>query len=149
MSDPLSIAASVAGLVAIAGTLYAALDKFITGLKDAPSLARTVQAELLSWQHTLLAVQRLLNGRTFSAARAALIPAEHVVICFTDAILLFSELDRILTPLAERDTSSWICRAKWARGEARLTALISRLQWHKGTLSLQLTILQWYVWSTL
>lgn len=147
MSDPLSVAASIAGLVSLAGQLYNVLDTFISGVRDAPSMARTVHAELNACRTLLVALQGLLSGPAFSHSRATLIPAHSVIVSFTDAVLLFSELEATILPLAGLRTTTFVARARWARKEPRLTVLTSRLQWHKSTLVLQLNILQWYVES--
>jgi hypothetical protein len=143
MSDPLSLAASIGGLISLAGQLYTALDGAITGMRDAPSLARTIHAEINVWRNTLVTLQKLLSGNVFTSDRASLIPADHVVLCFTDAVLLFSELESVILPLAESRVASLANRARWARQGPRLTTLVTRLQWHKSTLLLQLNMLQW------
>jgi cell division control protein 24 len=145
MGDPLSVAASIAGLLSLAGQLYSVLDQVITGFRDAPSLARTVHAEVSMWRGTLVSLQQLLSGPAFSVSRASLIPADHIIVCFTDAVLLFSELESVILPLTDARVASPTSRARWARQRSRLLTLITRLQWHKSTLVLQLAILQWFV----
>lgn len=139
------MAASLAGLISLAGQLYSVLDKFISNVKDAPSLARTVHAELNSCRNSLLALQKLLSSPAFRPERAALIPADHVVVSFTDAVLLYSELELTITPLSRVERGRIAGRTQWASKKTKLTELVSRLQWHKNTLVLQLNILQWYV----
>jgi len=90
----------------------------------------------------LLALQRLLSSPAFEPARAALIPADHVISSFTDAVLLFSELEAAVLPLASHGVAAFVAKNRWARKEAKLTVMIIRLQWHKTTLVLQLNILQ-------
>ena len=46
MSDPLSIAASVAGLLALTGTVSKSVFQFVTSIKDAPEDARTLVRSL-------------------------------------------------------------------------------------------------------
>ena len=51
MSDPLSVAASIAGLIALAGELYIALDEFVSNVRDAPSLAQPLQSLVATNEH--------------------------------------------------------------------------------------------------
>ena len=143
MSDPLSITASVAGLISLAGYLYTQLDTFISNVKDAPSLAQTIRSEINSFRNSLSALQKLLNSPNLQASRAALIPADHVVVSFTDAVLLFSQLESTVLPLTSVTEFDLVGKVQWVRKRTKLNELITRLQWHKLTLVLQLNILQW------
>jgi hypothetical protein len=145
MSDPLSIAASIGGLIALAGQLYSSIDNFLSNVKDAPIFARAIQAEIKSFRNSLHALQELFSSSTFgSNRRGSLISADYVLVAFTDAVLLFSELEAVITPLTPQ-TSDLALSAKveWARMRERLNVLMERLQWQKQTLVLQLTILTW------
>ena len=83
MGDPLSVAASITGLLTLAGQLYIALDGFITNVRDAPSLARTVYSEIHSFRNSLNALHALLSDPGFCRSRrASLVSADHVVVSF-------------------------------------------------------------------
>ncbi len=147
MSDPLSIAASITGLIAVAGQLYITLDTFVSNVKDAPLLSRIILSEVKSFRNTLHALQQLLSNPNFyRSSRGALISADYVVVSFTDAVLLFSELEAIITPLsAYAPELGLAAKAQWVRKKQRLNELVGRLQWQKHTLVLQLNILKWYM----
>ena len=146
MGDPLSVAASITGLIAVAGQLYVALDGFISNVRDAPSLARTIQAEIKSFRNSLNALHRLLEDPGFRRGkRAALISADYVVVSFTDAVLVFSKLETYVLPLTKFTDFGLGARTRWTRKKRKLNELVGRLQWQKHTLTLQLNILQWSV----
>lgn len=144
MGDPLSVAASIGGLVALAGQLYVALDDFITIVRDAPALASTVRSEIKSFRNSLHALQGILHDPSFRGSRrAALISADYIVVSFTDAVLVFSQLETNIFPLTRFTENGLAMRMQWTRKKSKVNELVSRLQWQKHTLSLQLNILKW------
>ena len=143
MADPLSVAASVAGLLSLAGTVYSALDSFISDVRGAPSFARDIQSEVNAFRNLLTALHSFLDSSQFQPQRAALIPAEYMVLSCTDAVLLFSEIESVILPLARSSTLKFVDKTLWTRKKSKILKLISRLQWQKSTLSLQLNILKW------
>ena len=144
MGDPLSVAASITGLIAVAGQLYVALDGFISNVREAPSLAATIKAEINSFRHSLNALHSLLEDPGFChSRRAALISADYVVVSFTDAVLVFSQLETSVLPLTKFTDYSIAARTQWTRKKTTLNELVGRLQWQKHTLVLQLNILRW------
>jgi cell division control protein 24 len=144
MSDPLSVAASIAGLIALAGELYISLDEFISNVRDAPSLAQTIQSEIKSFRNSLNALHRVLQDPAFGRSkRAALISADYVVVSFTDAVLVFSQLETNVLPLTKFTDYGVVARTQWTRKKVKLNELVGRLQWQKHTLVLQLNILRW------
>lgn len=143
MGDPLSVAASIAGLIAVAGQIYTVLDGFISNMRDAPSLARTICSEVDSFRNSLSALQDIFQHPEFSHnAHASLISADYVVVSFTDAVLVFSQLEADVLPLTRFAQFSVAARLEWTMKKARLRELVDRLQWQKHTLTLQLAILK-------
>lgn len=146
MSDPLSVAASITGLIALAGQLYIALDGFISSVRDAPLLAGTIQAEVKSFWNSLNALQTILSSPAFrKSRRPTLISADYVVVSFTDAVLVFSQLESHVLPLTKFAEFGVVARMEWTRKKGKLNELVGRLQWQKHTLVLQLNILGWCV----
>ena len=143
MADPLSVAGSVAGLVSLAAHIYTILDAFITDVQNAPSFANRIRVEIGSFRTSLNALHILLSHWTAPPNRATLIPADFVVLTFTDATLLFSEIEAEVLPLVQLENFNLLARARWTLKKAQLESLVSRLQWQKMTLVLQLNILQW------
>lgn len=145
MGEPLSVASSVAGLIALSDQLYTALDGFITSVRDAPSLAQTIQSEIESFGTSLNALQIIWRDPAFcKSSRATLISADYVVVSFTDAVLVFSQLEANVLPLTKFTELGMVARTQWTRKKVKLNELVGRLQWQKNTLVLQLNILRWY-----
>ena len=152
MADPLSVTASIAGVVVLAAQLYSVVTNFISDVNDAPSFAQAISAELYAFGCALEAIQELLASPSFEHnRRRKLVSAECIIVSCTDAVLLFSQLEATVLPLASISTHSLgkktlPIKTQWALKKSKLSELISRLQWQKNTLTLQLTILKWYVY---
>jgi len=143
MADPLSVAASIACLLSLAGQVYTTLDKFISNVQNTPSFANRIRVEVDSFRSSLNAFDTLLSSWTAPPRRAVLIPADFIVLTLTDATLLFSEIEAEVLPLVLLKEFDFLARAKWTLKKKQLESLVSRLQWQKLTLVLQLNILKW------
>jgi len=140
--DPLSIFASITAIV----TAAAGVANILTQIRDKP---RTVAILLTEVNHVRIictSLHRFLDRtQRLNPARAALIQLEDVVIILTQTVLVFSELETIVAPLASQGRPSW-WRLTWAWQETAALRLVNQLQRHKTSLSLVLQIIQWYVY---
>ncbi|KAG8526033.1 uncharacterized protein KY384_000795 [Bacidia gigantensis] len=140
--DPLSVAASVVGLLTAAGKVSALLSKFVGGSVGAPVLAKTILQEVTDISACLAQLQTFLTGtRIGSRSRTALILVEQVVVTLTDCVLTFSELEDILGSLKVGDPRVIINRLLWVKRESALRALTQRLHSSKTSLNLMLSTL--------
>ena len=140
MPDPLSIAAGVVGLLTACAQITSFLVRLIEGSCHAPRQACIVLADVNDIQRILFQLQSFLfNVKTVDNSRAALIQLEQVVVTITDGVLLFSRLDFLLDDLRSSPVTI-LDRLKWAKKASAINKGIQRLQTHKSTLSLMLTI---------
>jgi cell division control protein 24 len=150
MADPLSVAASIAGLLSAAGSVAKVLGPYVAAARDTPKIAAEVSGEVHAATIILSALQKLAgNLSSVPTRRAALVRVDQVVTVLTNGVLIFSELEASVgslslaepsvTPLALR------FRLQWARKETELTRLLTRLQGFKLSISLILTIIQRHV----
>jgi len=144
MTDPLGIAASITGLLFLAGQIYTTLDTFISNVQNAPSFANHIRIEVDSFRNLLSALHTLLSSWMAPPKHATLIPADFIVLTFTDATLLFSEIEAEVLPLVQLDDFDFLTRSRWTLKKEKLETLVPRLQWQKLTLVLHLSILKWY-----
>lgn len=148
--DPLSVSASIAGLLSAAGTIAKVLGPYIAAAQDTPKIAAHVSAEVHDATMILSALNRLAqNMASVSVQRAALVSVDQVVAVLTNGVLVFSDLEASVARLrlgASSGTRMGIwSRLQWARKEPEFTALLSRLQSFKASISSLLSILQWRV----
>ena len=141
MSDPLSIAAGVIGILTAAAQISTLLIQFTKSSRGAPAQARHVLSEVNDISGTLSHLQSFLLGDEHTdRSRAALLKIDHIVTIMSDCVKAFSELEKVLDGLKTNDMNT-LDSLKWARKEAEITAIIGRLQHHKASLSLMLNIL--------
>ncbi|KAM7203201.1 hypothetical protein V8F20_004143 [Naviculisporaceae sp. PSN 640] len=148
--DPLSVAASIAGLLSAAGAVTKALAPYISAARETPKVAVHVHSEIQSITIIISALQGLAqNLESVPVQRAALIHIDHVVAVLTDGVLIFSELEVLVTslrslgnPSASITRLSLRSRLQWARKESEIASILARLQGFKSSASLILNILQ-------
>ena len=141
--DPLSIAASVTGVLTAAAQVCTLLGK----IRDAPKSVVAILTEIEHIQIVFRALQRFIDHtRAVSRQRAALVQLEDVTVILTQTVLVFSELETLLIPLSGSGLhSSLRQRLAWSRQETGIQRLVNQLQRHKTSLSLLLQIIQWLV----
>lgn len=145
--DPLSIAASIAGLLAAGAQISKILGPFVSASRAVPQVAFKVYSEVESTRTVLAALKGLLTRiATRPVKHASLITVKQIVIILANGIFIFSELELAAGCLLMSVPSSHIlqlrCRLQWARKESTFNALLSRLESFKSSLSLVLDILQ-------
>jgi hypothetical protein len=145
--DPLSVIASVAGLLAAAGKVASILSKVKSSIGDASQFLDQLLSQINELESSLSAVSKFL-ARISSAPRRriSMIQVDQLVATLTEAVLTFSELEALLTPLGAWSEISMLERMQWAWKEDTISRIMLRLDRHKSSLSLMLTIVQWYVY---
>ena len=139
--DFLSVASSVAGLLLAAGKVIG----FLCTMVDAPSTARDVLAEVQALQAIFRQLDSFISApNQQSAARKSRIQLHDLVVTLTDCVTTFSELEVELKKLGAAD-STWE-KTKWAVKDKDIAKILRRLQMHKASLGLMLSIYSWFVY---
>ena len=145
MSDPLSIAAGVVGLVTAAAHISITLTKFTRSTIAAPQQAQVVLVEVNDISAILSHLQSFLLGLNApDRLRTSLLKVEKVVTIVSGCVSTFSELEKLLDEM-KTENLDILDRLWWARKESAIVDLIRRLQNHKASLSLVLNILNGFV----
>ncbi|MDI1488115.1 MAG: hypothetical protein OHK93_007389 [Ramalina farinacea] len=141
MSDPLSVAAGVIGIVTAAAQISSLLVKFTVKFKDAPRQASTVLTEVNDTSRILTQLEPFLLGlETPDQSRACHLHVESVIATLTGCVATFSELQQIVDSLELEDMQP-NDRLKWSRNERAIATLLAKLKTHKDSLSLMLNVL--------
>lgn len=69
---------------------------------------------------------------------------EHVLTCLTGCVTTYSDLQNIINGLNTDPPMGACHRIQWVRKHSSLTTIVNRLQNQKSSLTLMLTIIQWY-----
>ncbi|KAJ2986734.1 hypothetical protein NUW58_g4889 [Xylaria curta] len=144
--DPISIAASVAGLLAFGSKVVSVLFSVVYKAGNAPSLAQSLLWEVSDISAILGHLDRFIQGRVaVSSERGSMIPFKHVVASLSGCVMTYSELQQQLDKmdLVNADGGMGVFgRLAWVRKEATFSGIVGRLQNHKASMTLMLTILQ-------
>lgn len=141
--DPLSVSASLLGVLGAAQQVSSFLITFTKGVRSAPKLAQIVLAEVTSTTAILSQLQTFLLGTVAaSKAGASLILVEQVIVVLTECVKTFSELEDVLGTSEDAEQLHGMDRVKWALKEPKISSIQQRLQSNKINLTLMLTVLQ-------
>lgn len=146
--DPLSVTASIVGILAAAGKISELLHFVVSTAKEAPGVVTALIVEINDVRAAVQSLQGLLEDIPLAPPRrTALIQLDQLIVTLTESVLTFSELESIVAPLVvpKGETFTLRARLKWTRVESNCTRIVEKLQRHKTSISLMLNILQWYV----
>jgi len=145
--DPLSVTASIVGLLLAAGQVTSAIFTIKSILSQAPQTDHLL-SQVTQFETCLSAIQSFLYSiNPASRQRMALIKVEHLVATLTHAVLTFSELEALVKKIIAGPRASVILYLNWTRKQNKLATIMLRLESHKSSLSLMLSIAQWWVSS--
>ena len=156
MSDPLSITASIAGLITISAQIVGIAKELFDKVKDAPQTMMRVREEVESMQPIFHQVQLLLIGTStglgLNRGNLEMVSIHDFMATLTGCVIVYSRLEKRVNEVCGFDnaTASWrragviADRVKWGlwRHE-EVVVFIDDLQRHKLSLNLMLTILTW------
>ena len=113
-------------------------------MKEAPKLARTVLIEVSDSAACLNQLQRYIHGAlSTSISQEQLVMMESLIVALSNCMLIFSELEEIVdSPKPAEPMQSWRM-VQWHFKEQTISAMMTRMQQSKPTLSLMLTTLTW------
>lgn len=142
--DPLSISASVVGILTSAAAILSSLNAFCDSMKQAPKLARAFISEVSAIGACFSQINIFLA--TISAqqkARESLLLIDQVVVSLTETVYVFSEVERAVDSWKGARLDGLVDRVRWILKEKGYASLLSRLERSKLTLNLILTTLNW------
>jgi len=138
--DPLNVTSAITGIIAAATQV----SNLLRQIKDAPESITAVLTEMEYIKIIFLSLRRFLERATqLPGERAALIQLEDVVVVVTQTVLVFSELEALLSPISKGKKTSYMVRLTWTRIQGGAIRLVNQLQRHKISLTLLLQIIQW------
>jgi hypothetical protein len=156
MTDPVSITASIAGLIGLSGQIIAALNNLYAlgkSARNAPEPISLLMAEMQEMNVICCQVQFLISSadKQPNHSRLTMISIEHLVATLSGCVLVYSTLDKYLSevqgitdPKGKANTKLVWERIRWAAWkESEVATVLGDLQRHKLSLNLMLSIIQW------
>jgi hypothetical protein len=159
MGDPLSITASISGLIGLSGQILTSLNDLYTlgkSAKNAPDSIRRLLEEMEEMNVIFCQVQLFISNtgkRKPSGSGLTRISIHHIVATLSGCVLVCSNLDKYLSevqgitdPNAKAITGVKLVweRVRWAVWkESEVAIILQDLQRHKLSLNIMLGIVQW------
>ena len=138
--DPLSVAASIVGLLGAAAKVSSTLNNLIQSAKTAPKTAQRLLTEVIDVSACLSQVQALLLGiKEIPRSHQSLVMVEDIVIVLSNCVMTFSELEEAVDSLKPDLPIPAGRLVKWTLKEQSIGALLLRLQSSKTSLSLMIS----------
>lgn len=142
--DPLSVAASVAGLLTAAKEVSSAIDKIVKGRKKGSKEMTEIKSTIVTLRSVLLQLQLLLLSRaSIDRERASLILVDEVVVTLTACVMIFSDLDGCMKGLESDQQFGLLDSIRWAAKATELKGYLLNLEAQKASLTLIMNILTW------
>ena len=157
MGDPLSIAASVAGLITISAQIVGMAKELFDKVKDAPETMMRVREEVESMHPIFCQVQLFLigSGSRLNYGNLTMISIHNLMATLTGCVIVYSRLEKKVNEVCgfgdpTTASATWrragiiADRVKWGlwRHEEVL-GIIEDLQRQKLSLNLMLNIITW------
>ncbi len=142
--EPLSVAASIIGVLATSAKIVTILTALIRKEKHAPQSLHRVLTEVSELNTCLAQLAPLIQGaKSTDRSHKDAITMEHVVVLSTSLVLNMSELDKTLDSYNLRDKMSKFNRMHWLMDEAKILEILNSVRASKASLNLILTVFTW------
>ncbi len=138
--DPLSIAASIVGLLTATAKVHGLLEG-LSSIRNSPATIKDAQNEIKHTEIALRSMQRLLLRLDSVGPRRELIQVDDLRITLADAMLGFAALETMLQRLA--GLARFRVAISWARYSKELGEHLTRIARYHQSLMLMINILQW------
>lgn len=141
--DPISIAASIVGLLIAASEVSESLNTFIRSVRRAPRLAHDVLREVSDIRACLKQLERYLSNRTTAGSQARLLLLEDIIIILSDCVITFAELEKVVEPFKVAQPMHSGQKARWIFKEPEIQRFLGRLKESQASLNFMLTMMTW------
>jgi hypothetical protein len=142
--DPLSVSASIAGLMAAAQQVSSLIGLILRSTKTGPQEVADIKLTVETLRSVFLQLRLLILDRAcIDPQRTSLILLDQVVVTLTACVMTFSDLDGCVKGLFNDVRLGFLDGMRWASKTAELTKYLRSLESHKSSLILMISILTW------
>ncbi|KAE9373078.1 hypothetical protein N431DRAFT_482208 [Stipitochalara longipes BDJ] len=140
--DPLSVSASVAGLLTAAQQIYSLVGNVVAGRRKGSKEISDIKSSLKTLQSILLQLQVLLLGQTaVDRKRASMILVDEIIATLAACVMTFSDIHGCLKSIETDDQLDLLDSIRWATKTKEMTGYLQALEAQKTSLSLIVNIL--------
>lgn len=148
----MEVGAAIVGLIVAGAQISAVLHRFISGCTNAPAAAHSIYQEVNEFSIVLQKLQHVVfSPEPLDNAKASLIDTGAISSTLIQCVCTFSELEAELKRiklyelnLEGKKLGVWN-RMKWNFVEQTMSAMILRIQNHKSTVAILVSLLNTYV----
>lgn len=147
MADPLSIAASIVGLLGFAANLCSTLNTISSSTTEAPALTDLVYSEIKALEGLFLRLNDFVHGKLPTTSNQHIVSVEQLAVTLTGCCQTFTLLKKEVDSFrkwngggagvgAGSGKPSWAGRLLWPLKAPAIRSLLQQLQQHKTSLIL-------------
>ncbi|RPB06854.1 ankyrin, partial [Morchella conica CCBAS932] len=140
----MEVGASIVGLLSAGASIAIAINDFVTSCNNAPLFAQSILHETLEFSYALEKLQHLVVGpqaTSLDQSRTSMIDVNHLSLTLVGCVCTFSQLEKEIQRMKLSGKFGILDRVKWSFIERDVCSIIQRIQNHKMSLMLILTIL--------
>ena len=142
--DPISVAASIVGLMGAASKISETLIKLIRSARSVSKLAQELLSEISNISASLRLLQRyLVDNQAVPRSNGNLLSIEDIVITLSNCVMVFSELEKVFDSLKPMRPLRPGRVIQWLWKEHDIQQLLNRLKSSQMSLNLMLTTMTW------
>jgi hypothetical protein len=143
--DPLSVSSSITGLITAAHQVSYLIWTITASKKTGCREIHDVKMTIDTLKPVLGQLKELILSRTeVDPKRASLILVDQVVATLSACVMTFSDLHGSVNGLVAEDKLGTLDSIRWISKRSELTKYLRKLEAHKASLTLMLSILTWY-----
>ena len=148
--DPLSVTASITGIIVVATKLCDGITTLIKKERNAPPSMSALRHEVSDLSVCLVQIQPFIqNDQSTPRSRRAAITVELVIVITTSCVVNLAKLEEILDSFRIDQPLATFDRMRWIKREPEINELMARVQASKVSLILILIIFKWCVYFKL
>lgn len=137
----MEVAASIVGLLTAASQVYITLNAFLSSCRDAPIIAQTTRDEIRDFRYALLQLRDCVwQNKNITPLGRATTDTSQLILTLASSMTTLAQVEKTLDPLLSQSKMDYIRRIRWGLADSDLAKLLTRIQSHKLTLNLLLTI---------
>ncbi|KAN0106677.1 hypothetical protein V8E51_009553 [Hyaloscypha variabilis] len=140
--DPLSVSASVAGLLTAAQQISSLVGNVHSSRRNGSKEINDIEDSLKTLRSVLLQLQVLLLGQvTVDRKRASMILVDEIIATLAACVMTFSDIHGCLKSIESDEQLDFLDSIRWARKKEEMSGFLRSLEAHKSSLSLIINIL--------
>ncbi|KAL2072073.1 hypothetical protein VTL71DRAFT_11416 [Oculimacula yallundae] len=140
--DPLSVSMAIVGLLSASWKISEVLSPLISKGKHAPKELLEMKSTIDTIRSVLSQLQLMLLGRVnVTRERTSLILVDQIVITLSACVRTFSDIDVFVETLGSDESLGLMNRVRWATKAPTIQEYMKKLQEHKSSMTLMVTIL--------